>query len=701
MAHKLTLLLTIRSLAQQGEKILGNRWLPFIDYLRHELRNHGSESELSSDERLVFTFSQGIEAFIHLISALENSKTEHDWKPASGPCPLQIIMDIVPPGSFEIADLLPSSSIMDSLHQEVIYISGTLEEEWRAAVAAIEQFPAHQLQSDGSGLSRVIFFDHDVGKRPKLLAFRALPVSGKGAECFYCGMTSHHPSLCPSKFLSMSSWGLADLGYLPFADLNSLYKNLFPENQALVAELAAGVNIAQIRKKPELVTFISFFDISAVFQPRFLWNFAFSGYSQWDSISLSDRIKIDNRNLHLGLDCLRVGQHEQALEILENENKRKDGDRFAANIALTFCALELNRPSDMARYLNEARNLAHQNREIIYCNLLLSRHYELSKDFWNAKDAVANALKADYDCLDVQYRRIQLAVREGLSDREFKQLRSLIVGQKEIFMKALLDPQLLPIQGLIEDILSQQHAVIAIDADKNFQSAVQEAQALEVWLAENDRRRQENKNNLEHLEKQLSRKSYFDLLDVSERSNGLFFTCRRLRKDNSDRLAHELRQFSKRLDSYLSFWKGYGYKKFFKQFQGALISTIKKNQQARLLLKENTNESTSQAITLAKQIHSDFADIKKEYSRLLWVRTTLNGLKLFVKRLLISELAIITLLALLLPILTSVMAGNPSLSWLADLAGNKDVQRNILIISTFFVAPFISLSWTMLDLQNK
>lgn len=701
MAQNLTLLLTIRTLAQQGEKILGNRWLPFIDYLRNELGHHGTESDLSSDELLVFTFPQGMEGFAVLLTVLLNSKKEFDWQEASGPCPLQIVMDLVPHGDFDIADLLPDNSAWDSLHQEVIYISPALKKKWRSTVADLHNFPAHEIQSDGSGLNRVIFLDHDVGKRPKLLAFRSLPVSGKGAECFYCGMTSHHASLCPSKSLSMASWGLADVGYLSFADLNTVYKHVFPEKANLVVELAAGVKTPQIRKNPKLLTFISFFDISAVYQPRFLWNFVFSGYSQWESIYLSDRIKIDNRNLHLGLDCLRVGQHEQALEILEKENKRKDGDRFAANIALTFCSLELNRPSDMVRYLNEARNLAHQTREIIYCNLLLSRYHELSKDFWNAKEAVGKAIKADYDCLDVQYRRIQLAVREGLSDREFKQLRSLIVGQKEIFMKALLDPQMLPIQGLIEEILSQQYAVISVDAHKYFKSAQLEAQALEVWLSENDKRRTENKNNLEQLAKKLARKSYFDLLDVSERSNGLSFTCRRLRKDNTDHLKETLLKFGQRLDSYLTFWKGYGYKNFFKQFQDSLLAAIKKNQQASLLLKEDKNESTRQAIALSQQVETEFADIQKEYSRLLWVRTALNGLKLFVKRLVISEISIITLLALTVPISASVVAGNPSLSWLAELAGNKDVLKNSLIISTLLIAPFISLAWTMVDLQKK
>jgi hypothetical protein len=701
MAANPTLLLTIRTLRQQGEKILGNRWIPFIDYLRNELRTQGVEAESSNDELIVLTFPQGLAAFPVLLIALENCKKEHAWQAASGPCPLQIIFDLLPYVDSEIADRLPGSALFDTLHQEVIYISPDLEEKWPGLISGFDNFPGHKITSDGSGLSRILFFDHDIGKRPKLLAFRALPVSGTGPECFYCGMTSHSPALCPSRSLTMSTWGLADVGYLTFAELNNVYKAIFPEHPTLVAELTAGVNPTQIRKSAKLLTFIAYFDIGVVFQPRFLWNFAFSGYSQWNSLYLSDRIKIDNRNLHLGLDCLRVGQYEQALEILEKELKRKDGDRFAANIALALCSLELNRPSDMIRYLNESRNLAHQTREIVYCNLLLSRYNELAKDYWNAKEAVANALRADYDCLDVQYRRIQLSVREGLSDREFKQLRTLIVGQKEIFIKALLDPHLTPIQGLIEDILSQQHGIIAVDAEKNIDIARQEALALEVWLAEDDPRREEHKASLEQLEKQLGRASYFDLLDVSERSSGLSSTCRRLRKDKSDRLNQELEHLARRLGGYITFWKDYPYKSLFKQFQDSLLAATKKCQRARLLLKEERPETTKKAIALARQLDEEIVLINKEYSRLLWVRTSLNGFKLFAKRLLISEFTLLTLLALLFPLLASTLGNTPSFNWLAELSANKQAQKNFFVIAGLIVAPFISLAWTMLDLQKK
>ncbi len=700
MAQNLTLLLTIRTLTLPGEEILGNRWLPFLEYLRHELREQGQESTLSSDNLLVFLFPQGLAAVPLLLAALVNSKKEHDGPQASGPSPLQIVLDIVPPGASGIADRLPPPALWDRLPLEGIYITRDLEEKWPQAMQDIKPFPSHKIEADDAGLSRVIFFDHDIG-RPNLLAFRLLPVAGQGAPCFYCGMRSHAPSLCPSKSLTMSAWGLAHLGYLTFAEINTLYQVVFAEQAPLVAELATGLTTAQIRKNQKLLTFASFFDISALFQPRFLWNFAFSGHGPWDAIYLSDRIKIDNRNLHLGLDCLRVGHHEQAMTILDTENRRKDGDRFAANIGLAFCSLELNRASDMVRYLNEARNLAHQSREVVYCNLLLSRLHELREDFWNAKDAVAHALKADYHCLDSQYRRLQLAVREGLSEREIKLLRTLLVGQKELFVKALLDPHLLPIQGLLDDILSQQYAVIAQDARKNLKNGRREARALAVWLDDNDPRRAEHQTTLQQLEQQLERSSYFDLLEVSERSNALFFTCRRLHKEKADGLNQELSQMGQQLEGFLRFWKDYSYKRFFKKFQKALLLAMKKNQQARLYLQQKKNKSSRQAILLADQLRQEYPEIRKEYSRLLWVRTTLNGLRLFAKRLLLSEIAILILLVLIFPVLVALLADKPGLAWLLDIAAHKAVQKNALIIATLFIAPFIALAWTMVDLQKK
>ncbi len=696
-----TLVLIIRNHATQGERILGNRWLPFIEQLREELGRHGDEHSLSTDTRLIFTFTGHYTPFSALFSALDKSKQTYHWPDASSATPLNFIIDLLGSKTPLRESDLPDDEIWTKIQAETVYLGPTLQEQWQE-FASQPNFPNHKLGPKADDLIKITFSVHDLGKQKTLFAYRSLPVSQKGSECFYCGMASHHPSQCPSKMLGMDSWGLSDIGYLSFSELNSLYKQVFPEKPALVAKLSGGVKTMNLRKDKELLVFVSFFDLSVIFQLRFLWNYAFSTYSKWETIYQTGKVKIDNRNLHLGLDCLRVGQYDQAEEMLQNEIKRRDGHKFAANIGLALLSLESDRNSDVGRYFEAARNNSKTTTEVIYTNLILSRHFEIIKDFWSAKEAVTNALKADYDCLDVQYRRVQLSIRENNMDsRELKQLRSMIIGQKDIFIRALLDPSLVSAQGVLNEALSKQFKTIAFDADHNLQEAEEEVKRLAIWLEPGDKRKAENHKSIESLQEQIGKKSYFHKLDVSEKSNGLFFTCRRLRKALADQLSYELARYHRQLDGYYKFWKRYPYKRLDKNFYPAVIQTLNQCRKSIKLLKENSGRATKEAISLARQVTTGYQTTKKEYGRLLLIRTIMNGLRIFAKKLLICESAGILVMLLLFPAINATLGDTPSFDWLIQLTTDRGIQKKGILLTSLFMAPFIALAWTLVELQRE
>lgn len=698
---KPTLVLTIRNHPNQGEKILGNRWLPFVDNLREELSKKGSEHSLSTDEQLVFTFTGYYTAFAALFTAIDKSKQGYHWPKASGQTPLQFIFELVTDRAAVNKASLPNKALWFEIQHETIYLGPNLQQKW-PDFASQPNFPGHELSEVANGLCKIIFTAHDIGKQKTLLSYRALPVSQKGKECFYCGMATHQANHCPSKMLGMDSWGLSEIGYISFEELNAIYKKVFPEKPEIVAKLSEGVKTVQLRKDKELLVFVSFLDLSVIFQLRFLWNYAFSSYSKWSTIYQTDKVKIDNRNLHLGLDCLRVGQYEQAEELLQNEIKRHDGHKFAANLGLALLSIECNRNSDVGRYLENARNNAKTSAEIIYINLVLSRHFEIIKDFWSAKEAVTNALKADYDCLDVQYRRIQLSVRESsINDREFKQLRSLILGQKDIFIRTLLDPTLLPIQGILSEALTQQYKTISFDATHNLKGAKSEVKKLALWLDAGDKRKKSNDETIKELHGLINEKSYFHQLDISEKANGLFFTCRRLRKAQMDQLTEELGRYHKQLEKYLTFWSNYSFKQFNKTFHPTVIQALNHCREATKLLKENGTAATKKAIELSKKVKRGYGETKREYGRLLLIRTVMTGLRIFAKRLIICECAILLILALAGPAATATLGDSPSFDWLVQLTTNDAIFKKSLFLAILFIAPFIALSWTLVELQRE
>ncbi len=698
---KPTLILNIRNCANQGEKILGNRWRPFIEHLREELCHYGEEHNVSNDTQLIFTLTGYYTPFSALFSSLEKSKQAYQWPETSGPPPLQFIFELLEKNTLLTESILPDQNLWDEIQHETVYLGPLLQNKWSSFISQ-PNFPDHKLSKDPNGLVKITFGNHDIGKQEPLLAYRGLPVSQQGKECFYCGMTTHHPAHCPSKMLGMDSWGLADLGYLNFEEINTLYKKVFPEKPVIIARLREGIKTIHLRKDKELLVFVSFFDLSVIFQLRFLWNYAFSSYSKWTTIYQTDNIKINNRNLHLGLDCLRVRQYEQAEELLQNELKQHNGQKFATNIALAFLSLECNRNSDVGRYLETARNNTKTTTEMIYANLLLSRHYEIIKDFWNAKESVTNALKADYDCLDAQYRRIQLIVREStINEREFKQLKSLILGQKDIFIRSLLDPALLFIQGTLNDFLTHQYKTISFDASRNLQEAASQVEKLSVWLDVKDKRNTANHQSIATMQSQLNKKSYFHQLDISEKAKGLFFTCKRLRKDQANQFSAQLARYKKQLNNYLKFWKSYPYKKFNTNFYPAVIQALNRCRESTELLKKESTTATKEAISLSEQVKAGYGKIKKEYSRILLIQTVINGLKIFAKKLVICECTGLLIMILAAPAIQATLGEMPSLNWLVQLSADHGVQKKTMLITTLFIAPFFALSWTLIELQRE
>lgn len=691
------ILLLVRTLSTQGEKILGARWLPFIDFLRSQLAGIGHEVSGSSDELFLYGFDDLTIAINGLHTTLTKGKEEYAWPPSSGSVPLQIIFDLSKPNN-----RYNDPNTWAPLEHETIYISTRMKDQWQRLLAnTTVAMPDHQLPPLNAQFCALIFNEERQGKREKLLAYRALPVSGQGQECFYCGMVDHSPANCPARLLTMPVAGITELGYLPFAQINDLYKEVFPLDPGSVTALAHGTKKSDLRHNKKLLLLVAYLDVWAVFQPRFLWNIAFSSLRQWDEVRQASKLSMANRNLHMGLDCLRVGQYEQAEDLLHGESKKKDGDLFAANIALAFWSLEQNRNSDMGRYLTEARGLAHGTAEIIYVNLLLSRYYEQQKDFWNAKEAVHNALKVDYDCLDIQYRRLQLAVREGLSEREGKYLENLITGQQDFFIRVLLDPQLLPIQGLVEMLLQKQYQLMLADAHESFQAAEAEFAVLQIWLDKKDHQIKGNQASLEHLAKQIKRQSYYDLLDVSERSKGIFTVCNRLRRAKVEQLQNKLEKQQTHLNTYRKFWRSYPYKSFLKDFPTEVEEAVKKNATAGEYIQHGRAKDIHQGRKLIKELTKEMLKLGHLYDRLIMVHSLLRWGGFFARRLLICEGVLLAIVALFFPLMGIAAGTDPTMAWAADLAHNSALLKKSLLITGLFGAPGAALSWTMVGLQKK
>jgi hypothetical protein len=694
-----SILLAIHTLSYQGGKILGSRWLPLIDAVRQALAKSGFEQPESSDELLLFIFPNPFLAVISLLEGLESAKADHGWQESHGALPVQTVIHLI-----EEEDALPqiqqtSASEWDMLQQETIYITRPLMRNWKELTAG-RDLPEHRFEDEGGGFFQLVTTGKATLRKVELFSYRSLPVHGKLKECFYCGMTSHTPANCPSKFISMKVRGIDQVGYLPFEELNSIYKRIFPDYSDCSKKCAAGIKPAQLRQDKELLVFVTYLDLNRMFQLRFLANAAFCLNPRWEGQDSTDKINIDSRNLHLGLDSLRVGKYAQAEELLTRESKKREGKQFYATVGLAFWALELGRAKDMGHYLERAKNIASQEKERIYSHLLLSRYYELHNDFWKAKEAANQAIKINVDALECQYRKIQHDVRYGFDEGDLKRLRILMLGQKEIFMTALIDPLLLPLQGLVNDLALEQMQYQRQEAAKNMAMAETESAELRYWFDEQDPFIEENSRAMNELRKQYQKETYYDLLDVLERAKGHAYGCQRIRKTKIEEFEARKKELENKLKQYQDFWQDYAYKNFFNAFQQSLLSIINALHETRGLIAGQQGQEYRAAVNLLDQVEVSLSSLQEMRDKMIWIRLLLNGVKILVKKLIFAELSVLAagfIVFMALPMLLS----NTSYVSLYNILSDPLLQKKSWLISAFFLAPFLAIIWTVWQMKDE
>ena len=696
MENNNTILLAIRTLGNQGEKILGNRWLPLVDGIRQMLAKSGGEVAASSDDLMLFSYPNPSVAFISLLENLDKAKVEFGWNEKYGALPIQIVIHPAHTQDFLAQLRDPSSSHWAGLQQEGIYITESLQKRWQEVIAPGD-IPEHTLSKEGDGFFQLLFPGKNAVKTRELFSYRALPVQGKLKECFYCGMTNHASSNCPSKLLTMKIKGMGQVGYLSFAELNAVYKKIFSDYSACCAKLAAGVKPAQLRKDKELLVFVTYFDLNYLYQLRFLFNMAFNLFTKWEAQDRTEKINIDSRNLHMGLDCLRVRQYGRAEELLTSESKRQGGKHFYACVGLAFWAHEQGRSKDMGHYLERAKNIASLDKERLYSHLLLSRYYDLENDAWKAKESLNNATKINFEAVECLYRKMQHNVRYGFDDTDIKRLRTLMVGQKETFMGSLIDPQLLPVQGIVNDLAVKHIQAERREAAENLSRAEVEFAELSFWLTEKDPIRVDNRESIDNLQKKFKRETYYDLLDVVERANGIAFGCERIRIAKMDELQNRIKKVGASWTSYNLFWKSYLYKSFFTSFQEILVKAKEAFTKAQTLVNTKQGEQVQEALALVEKAENLLKKMKEVQDKMLWLKMLFNGLKIFAKNTIVLEIVLLVSGFLLFLALPVAMKG----STLARLISEPQFQKKCMVMATFFFAPMVALMLTVWQMKEK
>jgi len=501
MAEDATTFVAIHLLSYQGKKALAAKWPAFLDVMRNSLSSKGVESADASEELFLFEYPHPSAALSSVLQGLDRAKQSVVWSDSLGDVPLQIVIHLEKSGEKKPVIREASASLWDELLPGKIYINRLLKVQWQQFMAG-SKLPPLYFEDEGSGFSQVCFPERVSLEDERIAPDRKILLRGNHRPCFYCGMTNHAVGQCPSKFLTVEAQGIKFAGYLSFSEFRKIFQEVFSSPAGLSALASSGADVAKIRKNSNLCVFGAFFDINLIYQPRFLLNIAFSLPSSWNGSGWGERVKVDSNNVQMGLDCLRVGQYAKARKMLLQEHQILGGKQFYANVGLALVALEEDRGKEMLQHLELARGLANSDKERIYISLLLSRYHELEDaHLQRAEQVLQPLLNLFTDCAEAQYRKLQIFVKQGEISQGLGMLRNMAEFDRRIFMAALMDPFLLPIEGMIDDVLADLVRIRAKVALENLTKAREDCEKLKAWFDNEDEGLVANLTTIAKLEK--------------------------------------------------------------------------------------------------------------------------------------------------------------------------------------------------------
>lgn len=689
-----SILLAIKPLHYQGRQLLGEKWGSIIDELRDLLLQGGFEANDSTDALLLFNFTHPYPPIITVSRHISKIRLDLEGKTPGQSLPLQIIVHLSQGEETNSAYRNPEASVWELLPPEVIHVSRQLKTSWDQLMAQ-KNLPPCTFINEGNGLFTLQFASGGEATQPKsLLSSRALPIQGSGKPCFYCGMHNHQPMQCPSKFLTMDHNGLAVIGYLPFEQLDKTCQLVFTNPGTMRDILSAGISPGQLRKNPGLMAFVSFFDINRVYQFRFLWNITFSRYSRWQAVFKPEQIQPDNKNLQLGLDCLRVGKYDQAEEYLQREYQARSTRRFFAAIGMAFLTLETRGLAEMRGFLELAKSMTTQSKERIYVDLLFSRVYGLIGETRKAADAIRNIVTAKVDCPDAIYRKLQIEAKGNFSADDCQLLRSLVIDQRTLYMAALMDPAFLPVETKVEELLSTLYGSMVSSARDFLAQASNEISDLVLWFDDHDQKLEANRATLSKLQQRLDRNSYFDVIDVENKAKSLAENSRHLKEGKLNELYDRINECKFIRGRFSDFWAGYRYRIFFKEFAQRFSPAEQALHEASVLAKTNEGTSYRKAVQLLGEVEETLEALKLMQVKMNGISLFFDSAISFSRKLVLTEIGGLILATALVFGLGQLPEGH-DLGGLANLANDPLFQRKATILTAFLIAPLVSLSWTI------
>ena len=149
-------------------------------------------------------------------------------------------------------------------------------------------------------------------------------------------------------------------------------------------------------------------------------------------------------------------------------------------------------------------------------------------------------------------------------------------------------------------------------------------------------------------------------------------------------------------DMYNTFWRSYTYKSFFKNFEDILRTSKRELVETRAI----AAKSLGKAMEKLESALADIEQLKPIIDKMNKLKTALDIVGVFGKKVLLSEIVLGLLLFVLFPLVTIFGADFLGESFV-QMMQNPQFQKNGIFITGLLIAPLVAFGMTLHDLAKK
>ncbi len=632
-----------------GEKAFGKKWPFFLQAVYSRLDENAIETKILENKMFLSHYYNLPETLLHLVHLLSDLHKNYLVETPLDNLPLQIILhkDV---HRYQDDSFVEALSIgWENLKAGAVYLTKPAYDYWlenRPADCSFKVIPdgpkTYRVETEEEA-GNVILFPH-----------REIMIMGQRRECFYCGSRRHRLSACPSKNLHLPSKALIQVGYLSIENLNSCFSEAF-NNPDQYNEKLANLKESDFQaipgKNAALIAYHTFFDLMEAYQMRFMRRIWRAETSSWNSLPGTETgQKEEGGLLWLALDCIRVGQLEKAeyfLQAVEDQS----GKGYRRHLVTGFLHLDKENYYEALYQFERAKELSENYLQRIYVLFLIARIHEILDDYSKAEELLNSIIFLDPECLEAHYRKVVLLAKMGLYESAMNRLRGIIRQRREFFLYALIDPQLLQMQRIVEPLLAQMLEDARLNATEIVQRAEVAVSNLGAWMEKEDEAYEQSAMLIDKIRYLMAQNSYLCYLEAEDIARTLVNRCRMDLVNMKVNLEEEILSHDHKMQGYELYWNKYPLKGLFRITLFRLQQLREKINWATALVKRDEADMFKRARNLAREISSELEEIASTAHRMELAENFVQNIHSFGKRALILEAAMFVLVIAVYPII--------------------------------------------------